>query len=60
MRERGVQAVIIALSGWGREEDRMKTAKAGFDDHLVKPVAPEDLRRLMSKYLAGEPGVPSH
>ncbi|RYG97454.1 MAG: response regulator, partial [Alphaproteobacteria bacterium] len=41
-------ALLIALSGWGREEDRLKSKDAGFDGHAVKPVAPDDLR----KYLA--------
>lgn len=45
------RAVLIALSGWGREEDKRRTAEAGFDDHLVKPVSPADLRALVARYL---------
>jgi CheY-like chemotaxis protein len=30
--------LVIALTGWGQEEDRRKSAEAGFDGHLVKPV----------------------
>lgn len=37
--------LIIALTGWGQEEDRRKSVEAGFDRHLVKPV---DLAELMS------------
>ncbi|HVO90656.1 MAG TPA: response regulator, partial [Casimicrobiaceae bacterium] len=37
---------IIAVTGWGQDEDRRKSAAAGFDDHLVKPVGPETLVRL--------------
>jgi CheY-like chemotaxis protein len=29
---------LIALSGYGQREDRRRTAEAGFDEHLVKPV----------------------
>ena len=29
---------IIALSGWGQKEDKMRSQEAGFDKHLVKPV----------------------
>src|SRR6185436_6398570 len=29
---------VIALTGWGQEEDRRKSLEAGFDGHLVKPV----------------------
>ncbi|MGH7279230.1 MAG: response regulator [Candidatus Rokuibacteriota bacterium] len=45
--------VLIALTGYGQPEDRQRTAEAGFDDHLVKPVDPTDLSRLLSKLAAG-------
>jgi PAS domain S-box-containing protein len=38
--------LLIALSGWGRKEDRAKSREAGFDFHLVKPVDPEHLQAL--------------
>ena len=34
----GKRAQIIAVSGWGQREDRCRTAAAGFDNHLVKPI----------------------
>lgn len=34
----GKNVVIVALTGWGQEEDRQKSKDAGFDGHLVKPV----------------------
>jgi CheY-like chemotaxis protein len=40
---------IIALTGYGQEEDRSRSREAGFDDHLVKPVDPEDLRRMLER-----------
>jgi PAS domain S-box-containing protein len=43
MRERGAQIRIVALSGYGRAEDRTATKRAGFDAHLVKPVDVETL-----------------
>ena len=36
--EWGKKLRIVALSGWGQEEDKRRSAAAGFDDHLVKPV----------------------
>ncbi len=42
-------AYIVALSGWGADEDRLRTAEAGFDEHLVKPVKPDDLRQLIAR-----------
>jgi CheY-like chemotaxis protein len=43
----GRQLFIIALTGWGQAEDRQKTREAGFDGHLVKPVAYDALLRLL-------------
>ncbi len=40
---------LVALSGWGSAEDRRRTAEAGFDEHLVKPVKPDDLRQLLAR-----------
>jgi CheY-like chemotaxis protein len=34
---------LIAVTGYGRDEDRRRALAAGFDEHLVKPVDPEDL-----------------
>lgn len=39
---------IIALTGWGQKEDRRKSAEAGFDGHLVKPVDHGELMRLLA------------
>ena len=33
-----VETALIALTGWGQERDRRRTAEAGFDCHLTKPV----------------------
>ncbi|MEZ4234569.1 MAG: response regulator, partial [Myxococcota bacterium] len=42
---------IAALTGWGAEADRRRTAEAGFDEHLVKPVDPDHLLRLLDQAL---------
>ena len=34
----GKAMFLVALTGWGQEEDRRRTVEAGFDDHMVKPV----------------------
>lgn len=39
--------VIVALTGWGQEEDRRRSQEAGFDHHLVKPVDPASLAKLL-------------
>jgi len=38
---------IYALTGYGQEEDRRRSAEAGFDGHLVKPVVPRELFALI-------------
>ena len=40
---------LVALTGWGQEEDRQRTLEAGFHHHLVKPVDIEDLQGLLAE-----------
>lgn len=42
------QPVMVALTGWGMDADRQRTSEAGFDHHLVKPVAPDKLRAILA------------
>ena len=42
--------VIVALTGWGQEEDRRRSAEAGFNHHLVKPVELEALAQLLNRF----------
>jgi len=43
----GYRPTMIALTGWGREDDVQRTRASGFDHHLVKPVEPEKLFALI-------------
>jgi CheY-like chemotaxis protein len=52
-------ARLIALTGYGRETDRQRTQEAGFDLHLVKPVEPLELKRLLDEWAAPEASAPS-
>ena len=45
---RGV--VLIAISGYGQEEDRSRSRAAGFDHHLVKPVEPLEVEALLAQW----------
>jgi two-component system CheB/CheR fusion protein len=47
-RSWGLEVVLIALTGLGREQDRAASAAAGFDAHLVKPVDPSRLESLFT------------
>jgi len=40
--------VIVALTGWGQEDDRRRSQEAGFDHHLVKPVEIAALEKLLT------------
>jgi CheY-like chemotaxis protein len=40
---------LIALTGYGQDEDRRMSQEAGFDRHLVKPVSIDDLRGLLAE-----------
>jgi signal transduction histidine kinase/CheY-like chemotaxis protein len=44
----GKNLVVVALTGWGQEEDRQKSREAGFNSHLVKPVDDEVIEKLLA------------
>ena len=46
-QEWGKPMHLIAVTGWGQDEDRRNTAAAGFDVHMVKPVNLESLEQLL-------------
>jgi PAS domain S-box-containing protein len=45
----GKDMFLVALTGWGTEEDRQRSGEAGFDTHMVKPVDYDELLRLLEK-----------
>ncbi len=45
----GKEVVLIAVTGWGQEEDRRLSQEAGFDHHLVKPVDPKVLMKMLAE-----------
>jgi len=45
----GQGIIIVALSGWGQERDRIQSREAGCDGHLVKPVTLPDLENLLKE-----------
>jgi CheY-like chemotaxis protein len=44
----GKEIVIIAQTRWAQDDDRQRTQEAGFDHHLVKPVDPQELMKLLA------------
>ncbi|MEJ0084236.1 MAG: ATP-binding protein [Pseudomonadota bacterium] len=47
----GKNAVLIALTGWGQEQDKQAAIAAGFDEHMTKPVDPVDVERMLGDRL---------
>ena len=43
-------ALLVAVTGWGQEDDRKRAREAGFDRHLVKPVDPADIEQILESY----------
>ena len=50
----GRDMILVALTGWGQEEDRRLSQEAGFNQHLTKPVDPDILRKLLARLPVGE------
>jgi signal transduction histidine kinase/CheY-like chemotaxis protein len=42
--------VLIAVTGWGQEDDRRRAREAGFDRHLVKPIDPSQLEAILARH----------
>ena len=49
--------VLVAVTGWGQDEDRRRSQQAGFDHHLVKPVDPVSLERIFALVASKRPDV---
>lgn len=47
------EVVLVAMTGWGQEEDMKRTKEAGFNHHLVKPVEPSVLTKLLKGIAEG-------
>jgi len=43
----GREIKLIALTGWGQPDDKLRSRSAGFDRHLVKPIDPAEVDRLL-------------
>ena len=49
-QQRSAPLLMIALSGWGQEDDRRKSKEAGFDHHFVKPVDIDSLTKVLLEH----------
>ena len=53
----GKSMLLVAITGWGQDVDRVKSSEAGFDYHLVKPIDSRTLAGLVSDGSAASTGV---
>lgn len=44
-------SLLIAVTGWGRQQDRVNCLNAGFDEHMVKPIEVEKVQQLLNARL---------
>jgi len=51
----GREPFLVALTGWGTDDDRQRTRDAGFDRHLVKPVDPSALTKMLAEMRTSSP-----
>jgi CheY-like chemotaxis protein len=52
----GDDIMLVALTGWGQDEDKRRSRDAGFDHHLTKPPEPDVLERLIASCIARDRG----
>ena len=50
----GKDLLLVAVTGWGQEEDRQRSNEAGFDTHVVKPVKPAAILQLLASFTPGQ------
>lgn len=48
----GNQVLLVAITGWGQDRDRLASQEAGFDHHFTKPVEPEVVIKLIRTWPA--------
>jgi two-component system OmpR family response regulator len=49
-RNRNPRPLIVAVTGWGKQEDEAISKEAGFDFHIVKPVEELQLREILGHH----------
>jgi CheY-like chemotaxis protein len=55
----GKSMFLIAVTGWGQEEDRQRSSEVGLNVHMVKPVEPAALERLLAELRTDQDAKPA-
>lgn len=53
----GASMFLIAVTGWGQDEDRQRSSEVGLNVHMVKPVEPAALEKLLAELRPANPGA---
>jgi CheY-like chemotaxis protein len=56
----GRNVLLLAVTGWGQDDDKEKAKAAGFDFHFTKPVNPEQVEERVAAHLRAPRPVTSH
>jgi DNA-binding response OmpR family regulator len=56
----GRGALLLAVTGWGQDDDKAKAKAAGFDYHFTKPVNPEQVEAALAAFLKTHSPLTSH
>ena len=56
----GHTVLLVAVTGWGQDDDKEKARVAGFDHHFTKPVNPEQVEEVLLAFLTPRPPLTSH
>jgi CheY-like chemotaxis protein len=49
----GKSIMVVAMTGWGQDEDKRRASEAGFDRHFTKPVDPSEIEQLIAGLRSG-------
>jgi CheY-like chemotaxis protein len=55
---RFARTLLVALTGWGAEDDKRRSREAGFDAHLIKPASLDEVTTLLARAAAPPAAVP--
>jgi CheY-like chemotaxis protein len=56
----GRNALLVAVTGWGQDDDKERAKAAGFDHHFTKPVNPASVEQVLVASLKMRPPLMSH
>jgi CheY-like chemotaxis protein len=52
----GKKLFLLAITGWGQEEDKVRAMAAGFDQHMTKPVDPDSVVQRLRSFMDARRG----